>query len=142
MGGSWKQSFLAFERLYVRLNDSLKLESLSDIEKAGILHWYEIAFELGWITLKDYPQETGVEVRFPRNTIKEAFKNELIQDGDLWIEMLEKRSLMSHTYDEFTASQSFQLVRDEFIHGILSSSTLNLGNGNIWYIREELFTDN
>lgn len=25
---------------------------------------------------------------------------------------------MSHTYDEFTANQSFQLVRDEFIHGI------------------------
>ncbi|MEW5845473.1 MAG: HI0074 family nucleotidyltransferase substrate-binding subunit [Bacteroidota bacterium] len=118
MGGSWKQSFLVFERLYFRLNDALKLESLTDIEKAGILHWYEITFELGWKTLKDYLQEMGIEVRFPRDTIKEAFKNDLIQDGDLWNEMLEKRNLMSHTYDEFTANQSFQLVRDEFIHGI------------------------
>jgi len=62
--------FLAFERLYVRLNDSLKLESLTDIEKAGILHWYEITFELGCKTLKDYLQGMGVEVRFPRDTIK------------------------------------------------------------------------
>jgi len=114
----WKQRFDNFEKVFLRLKDALLNETPSELEKAGVIQYFEFTFELGWKTLKDYLQEMGVEVRFPRDTIKEAFKNELIQDGDLWIEMLEKRNQMSHTYDEFAANQSFQLVRDEFIHGI------------------------
>lgn len=114
----WKQRFDNFEKVFLRLNDALLNETPSELEKAGVIQYFEFTFELGWKTLKDYLQEMGVEVRFPRDTIKEAFKNELIQDGDLWIEMLEKRNQMSYTYDEFAANQSFQLVRDEFIHGI------------------------
>jgi len=112
------QSFVNFEKAFLLLKDALRKNNLSELEKSGVIHYFEFTFELGWKTLKDYLQEMGVEVRFPRDTIKEAFKNDLIQDGDLWIEMLEKRNQMSHTYDEFTANQSFQLVRDEFIHGI------------------------
>lgn len=112
------QSFVNFEKAFLLLKDALRKNNLSELEKAGVIHYFEFTFELGWKTLKDYLQEMGVEARFPRDTIKEAFTNGLIQDGDLWLDMLEKRNLMSHTYDEFTANQSFQMVRDEFIHGI------------------------
>lgn len=114
----WKQRFDNFEKAFLRLKDALRNDSPSELEKAGVIQYFEFTFELGWKTLKDYLQEMGVEVRFPRDTIKEAFTNGLIQDGDLWLDMLEKRNQMSHTYDEFTANQSFQMVRDEFIYGI------------------------
>lgn len=114
----WKQRFDNFEKAFLRLKDALRNDSPSELEKAGVIQYFEFTFELGWKTLKDYLQEMGVEARFPRDTIKEAFSNGLIQNGDLWLDMLEKRNLMSHTYDEFTANQSFQMVRDEFIHGI------------------------
>ncbi|HOK60433.1 MAG: nucleotidyltransferase substrate binding protein [Tenuifilum sp.] len=114
----WKQRFDNFEKAFLRLKDALRNDSPSELEKAGVIQYFEFTFELGWKTLKDYLQEMGVEARFPRDTIKEAFTNGLIQDGDLWLDMLEKRNQMSHTYDEFTANQSFQMVRDEFIHGI------------------------
>ncbi|MEJ5317871.1 MAG: nucleotidyltransferase substrate binding protein [Tenuifilum sp.] len=112
------QSFVNFEKAFLLLKDALRKNNQSELEKAGVIHYFEFTFELGWKTLKDYLQEMGVEARFPRDTIKEAFTNGLIQDGDLWFDMLEKRNQMSHTYDEFTANQSFQMVRDEFIHGI------------------------
>lgn len=60
----------------------------------------------------------GLEVWFPRDTIKEAFKRGLIKNSDLWIDLLEKRNLMSHTYYELIANQLVKLVRDEYIHGI------------------------
>lgn len=65
-------------------------------------------------TLKDYLQEKGVDVKYPRDTIKEAFSSGVIENGDLWLEMLEKRNLMSNTYDEYEANQAFELIRSGF----------------------------
>ena len=45
-------------------------------------------------------ESKNVEVKFTRDVIKESFKTELLDDGEIWLEMLEKRNLMSHTYDE------------------------------------------
>lgn len=114
----WKQRFSNFEKAFLRLKDALMNNEPTELEEAGIIQYYEFTFELGWKTLKDYLQEMGLEVRFPRDTIKEAFKSGLIKNGDLWIDMLEKRNLMSHTYDELVANQLVKLVRDEYIHGI------------------------
>lgn len=70
------------------------------MEKAGVIQIYEFTFELGWKTLKDFLEEKDVIVKFPRDTIEEGFRYELIKNGDVWMDMLEKRNLMSHTYDE------------------------------------------
>ena len=40
-----------------------------------------------------------------RDTTREAFRNGLIENGEVWMDMVEKRSLTSHTYDEETAAQ-------------------------------------
>lgn len=37
---------------------------------------------------------------FPREVIKTAFQYELVQDGEVWMEMLENRNLLTHTYEE------------------------------------------
>ncbi len=83
---------------------------LSDLEKAGCIQFYEITFELAWKTFNDYLKFQKVDVKFPRDTIKAAFKYELIGDGDLWMDMLEKRNLMSHTYDEASADLAYSLI--------------------------------
>lgn len=114
----WKQRFINFEKAYLRLNKSLRKDTFSDLEKAGIVQYYEFTFELAWKTLKDYLQDKGVDVKYPRDTIKEAFSTGVIENGDLWLEMLEKRNLMSHTYDEFEANQAFELIRSDFIGAI------------------------
>lgn len=114
----WKQRFINFEKAYLRLHESLRKGTFSDLEKAGIVQYYEFTFELAWKTLKDYLQDKGVDVKYPRDTIKEAFSTGVIENGDLWLEMLEKRNLMSHTYDEYEANQAFELIRSDFIGAI------------------------
>lgn len=110
----WQQRFQNFERAMMQLKNAKEKKDLSDLEKAGLIQIYEFTFELAWKTLKDFLEEKKVDVKFPRDTIKEAFAFELIQNGDVWMDMLEKRNLMSHTYDQQNAELAYSLIVNDF----------------------------
>lgn len=50
-------------------------------------------------------------MQFPREVLKESFAGNLLDDGDVWIDMLEKRNLMAHTYNETSARLALSLIR-------------------------------
>jgi nucleotidyltransferase substrate binding protein (TIGR01987 family) len=116
----WKQRFQNFEKALNQLMVAVGKKDLSDLEKAGCIQFYEFTFELAWKTLNDYLTFQSVSVKFPRDTIKEAFKYGLIDDGDIWMDMLEKRNLMSHTYDETNADIAYHLISENYYKAILS----------------------
>ena len=113
-GIRWKQRFQNFEKAIMLLQDAVKKTSLSDLEKAGVIQFYELTFELAWKTVKDYLEEKNVEVKFPRDAIKEGFLYEIINDGEIWLDMLQKRNLMSHTYDEKNANLAYNLITEQY----------------------------
>ena len=97
----WKQRFQNYEKALSQLDKAVeRLSSLSDLEKEGLVQRFEYSFELAWKTLKDYLESQNVEAKFPRDVIKSAFQYELIADGEIWLEMLEIRNIIAHTYDE------------------------------------------
>lgn len=100
----WKQRYDNFSRAWALLNQafSLNLDDLSDLEKEGMIQRFEYTFELAWKTLKDYLVYSGVPLdpETPRNIIRQAFAAGILEDGHLWLEMLDQRNLMSHTYNE------------------------------------------
>ena len=57
--------------------------------------------ELAWKTPKDYLQHEGqvIEPITPRPVVKEAFAAQILDDGQVRIDMLDHRSLHAHTYD-------------------------------------------
>jgi nucleotidyltransferase substrate binding protein (TIGR01987 family) len=122
----WKQRFHNFEKAFNLLEESLAKQDLSGLEQAGVIQIYEFTFELAWKTLKDYLEERAVIVKYPRDTIKEAFKYEIIDDGDLWMDMLQKRNLMAHTYDESSADLAYQLIHEHYYRA-LKQVLLRLG---------------
>ena len=99
----WKQRFDNFDRAFVLLREVYErgVDSLSQLEKEGAIQRFEVAFELAWKTLKDYLEENGIIVNpvTPRNVIKEAFAAKLLDDAQVWIDMMLHRNLLSHTYD-------------------------------------------
>jgi nucleotidyltransferase substrate binding protein (TIGR01987 family) len=99
----WKQRFDNFDRAFVLLREVCDrgVASLSQLEKEGAIQRFEVAFELARKTLKDYLEESGVVVNpvTPRNVIKEAFAAKLLEDAQVWIDMMLHRNLLSHTYD-------------------------------------------
>ena len=60
----------------------------------GLVKSFQLTFELSWKALKDYLEEMGMPLKFPREVLKTAFQSDIIEDSTLWIEMLE-----SNTYE-------------------------------------------
>ena len=54
-----------------------------------------------WKVLKDYLEYKGVvlETITPAATIKAAIASNLIKNGEVWMDALDSRNKMSHTYD-------------------------------------------
>ncbi len=60
--------------------------------------------------MKDYLEAQGVLCTFPREVIKQAFHYGILKDGEIWLEMLNKRNLLAYTYDDQLALEAYRLI--------------------------------
>lgn len=126
----WKQRFSNLQLAYRRLQQAIEANRLTpgnDLIQMALIKAFEMSFELAWKTLKDYLNYNGIDVKLPREVIKQAFANELVSDGQLWIDMLEERNLMAHIYDQARALKAVNHICQRYIlgldevHGFLSA---------------------
>ena len=113
----WKQRFDNYSNAFSNLEAGILLgreRALSKLEKQGVIQAFEFTFELAWKVVKDYLEYMQVNVKFPREVIKRGFQYEILEDGEIWMDMLEKRNLMSHTYDEEKAETAFTLITENY----------------------------
>lgn len=115
----WKQRFQNFDRAVILLREPIArgVATLSVLEREGTIQRFEVAIELAWKTLRDYLEYEGetLEVVTPRNVIKEAFSARIIQDGQIWMDMLDHRNLLSHTYDQTVFEKAVLAIRDRYL---------------------------
>lgn len=114
----WQQRYDNLVKAFHQLEKGVLLESPNEIEIQGIIQSFEFTFELCWKTLKDYLESQGVAVAFPREVIKQAYRYNLLSDGELWLEMLSKRNLLAHTYDEKLAKEAYDLITKKYFSSI------------------------
>lgn len=99
----WKQRFENFNRALHQLTLAVELSKqrpLSDLEKQGVIQGFEFVHELAWNVLKDFLEYEGIQnIVGSRSAVREAFKRGLIDNGEVWMDMIEKRNLSSHTYN-------------------------------------------
>lgn len=107
----WRQRLTNFRKALVQLKEFVEKPELNKFEKQGLIQCFEYTFELAWKTLKDYLEDQGFTVRSPRMAIQTGFQMQLLADGHVWIDALEKRNLMAHTYDERLTDEAEQLIR-------------------------------
>jgi len=101
----WRQRFQNFEQSYKLLEKYLKEPLTTELERAGIIQFFEVSFELSWKLMKDYLESQQLYVKSPREAIKQAFQIELIDNGHVWIDALADRNLTVHTYDQELAEK-------------------------------------
>jgi nucleotidyltransferase substrate binding protein (TIGR01987 family) len=120
----WKQRFQNFDRAVVLLREPIThgVDHLSDLEKEGVVQRFEFTLELAWKTLKDYLDHVGTVIQpvTPRAVIKAAFAAQIIEDGQVWIDMLDHRNLLSHTYDRASCDTAVQTLHDRYMPAIES----------------------
>lgn len=110
----WHQRFEHFEKAYLLLHEAVQIPNPSVVERGGLIQFFEMAFELGWKLLKDYEEAEGFTVKSPRDAIKQAFQSEIVSAGQDWIDALEDRNLTTHTYNEATAIEVEQKIRNRY----------------------------
>lgn len=102
----WQQRFSNFTKALSQLKKFIDKKELSELEKQGIVKAFEYTYELAWNTLKDFLEYQGKSGLIgSRDTFREAFKENIITDGEEWMEMLKSRNLTIHTYNQETADE-------------------------------------
>jgi nucleotidyltransferase substrate binding protein (TIGR01987 family) len=77
----------------------------------GLIQAFEFTHELAWNVLKDYLESQGIQgVVGSKGATREAFKNSLIADGEVWMDMIKSRNQTSHTYNEETANEITEAI--------------------------------
>ena len=114
----WIQRANSFEKALGRLKAAVKLaeqRELSDLEAQGLIQGFEYTHELAWKTLKNFLEAQGtLNLYGSRDTTREAFRNGLIENGEAWMDMVDKHNLTSHTYDEEIAAQVAMTIRNVY----------------------------
>ncbi len=115
----WIQRFQNYKKALEQLNGAIdlsKTRELSLLEKQGLIKAFEFTHELAWNLLKDYLDYQGHQnIKGSRDSIREAFRMGLIDNGELWMETIQARNITSHTYDEATAKNAITTITRDFI---------------------------
>jgi nucleotidyltransferase substrate binding protein (TIGR01987 family) len=97
----WIQRFNNFKKALGQLTKFIEKKELNELEQQGLIQSFEYTHELAWSTLKDYFENQGeTGIHGSRDAFRLAFRRGLIEDGETWMDMIESRTLTSHTYQE------------------------------------------
>ena len=100
----WQQRLQNYSRALAQLKEAVLLHSqrpLSNLEKQGFIKAFEFTHELSSKVMKDFATYQGnTQIMGSRDATREAFKNNMINDGDNWMEMIIDGNKAVHTYDE------------------------------------------
>lgn len=110
----WQQRFENLEQAFLKLKEGVKKNKYTELERAGLIQYFEFTFELSWKTMKDFLESEGFVVTSPRDTLKQAFQAGYLKEGKKWMEALEDRNLTAHTYDAKSSRKVEKLIKTKY----------------------------
>ena len=114
----WIQRFNNYKKALKQLMEAVELtkeRELSNLEKQGLVQVYEFTQELSWKVLKDFMQSRGIQDLYgSRDTVREAFRIGVIENGNIWMDMIKSRNLTSHTYNETAIEEIIDLIVNKY----------------------------
>ncbi|MCX6126393.1 MAG: HI0074 family nucleotidyltransferase substrate-binding subunit [Proteobacteria bacterium] len=106
---------LNLKRAFAKLSSFVLTDKPSELERTGIIKAFEYTFELYWKTFKVKAELEGLTVASPKAALSYALQAGLITNEDAWLDMLEKRNLGTHTYNEEQANEIYKSIKDVFV---------------------------
>jgi nucleotidyltransferase substrate binding protein (TIGR01987 family) len=132
----WKQRLHNFNNALKTLTEASALAQqrpLTQLEMQGLIQGFEFTHELAWNVLKDYLESKGYSGLIgSRDATRTAFKNELIADGEVWMDMIKDRNQTTHTYNLKVAERIAQDILQRFYPAFtaLANTFASLENGS------------
>lgn len=117
----WIQRLSHFSKTLGQLRKFIEKGTLNELEEQGLIQAFEYTYELAWNTLKDYFEAQGeTTIHGSRDAFRLAFKRGLIEEGEIWMDMIKSRTLTTHTYNEEVADQIAAAVADRYFPEFVS----------------------
>lgn len=114
----WKQRFNDYTKAFQSLTEAVELSqqrSLTALEQQGLIQSFEFTHELAWKMLKDYLEYQGIsDIVGSRDASRFAFQNALINNGDVWMQMIAARNQTLHTYNIKIAQAVVESILTQF----------------------------
>ncbi len=111
----WEKCLSNYEKAFHLLKRFIEKENLNEFEKQGLIKSFEYTYELAWNLMKDYLLYQGItEITGSRDAIRQAFHKGLIENGEIWMAMIQDRVLTVHTYNEEAAQQIESRIYEQY----------------------------
>lgn len=127
----WQQRLDNYRRALLQLDEAVALQAqraLSKLEQQGLIKAFEFTHELGWNVMKDYFEYQGIyTITGSRDAIREAFKRNLIENGEAWMDTIKSRNHSARTYDETTAQALVDLIVNRY-HALFQAFASRMEN--------------
>lgn len=114
MNAEMDYAFKKLEDAVSTLNEGV-LRAEDELQRDGVIQRFEYSFETMWKTFKVFLLDLGVDVKTPKDALKEAFRLEWISDERLYLQMLKDRNKTSHMYNKQVADDIFKNIKSEYI---------------------------
>ncbi len=123
----WQQRLNNYCLAIEQLKKFIDKGELSELEMQGLIQSFEYNYELAWNTVKDFFENQGeTNILGSRDAFRLAFKRGIIENGELWMNMIKNRALTTHTYNQEMAEKigaeiiekyypEFSKLRDKFL---------------------------
>jgi nucleotidyltransferase substrate binding protein (TIGR01987 family) len=112
----WQQRFSNYQKALAQLERFIEPPALNEREQQGLIKAFEYSFELAWNTLRDLLRSQGnATLLGSRDTLREAYRLGLIEQGETWMLMIQDRNLTSHTYNRATADAIADHMTDRYL---------------------------
>ena len=110
---NYKNALKQLEEAIVRYQSAPE----DSLYRDGLIQRFEFTVELAWKSIREYLEDQGmvISIASPRGVLKEAFAAGVIDNGDLWNDIISARNLTSHVYDEATAADIARQICSEFL---------------------------
>lgn len=114
----WQQRFENYKKAVNQLNSAIEQYGETDIAiiKEGIIQRFEFTHELAWKLMQDILKGQGeTEIFGSKSATRLAFNRGLIQNGEVWLDMVESRNITIHTYDANILNREFNKVVQHYL---------------------------
>ena len=113
-----EQIELSFSKLHHALNalEAMVVKPMQE-DRSNVdacIQRFEFTIELFWKLLKRILFSLGEDISYPREILKVSFKGKLINNEQVWLQMLQDRNQTSHTYDDDLADKIYFNIKNYF----------------------------
>lgn len=115
----WEQKLDSYHKALNRLAEIVncsKQRELSDFEKDGLVQRFEFTHEMAWKLMMSFCkwQSPEEELFGSKDSTRWAYGKGLLNNGEVWMDMIRSRNYTSHNYDGVVAESVVNKVVNEY----------------------------